>query len=405
MRSLGVAVVVVVLLGLAASSGAATKAEPPWVVQRSADAAHVLDNQLSAATCTTTKWCAAVGSSTTTSLSNVALAEMWNGRTWGTETTAEPGTASQLSGVACLSSTSCMTVGQYSNGVNKTRSLAEWWNGRFWAALTPPSPARALSSQLDAVSCFSSAACMAVGSYDDHAGATLTLSEWWNGRTWMVERPQQPADTIVSDLTGVSCVGPKSCMAVGSYNNGHANGMANATPLTLAEQWNGRSWVTLTTPDPTPAGELTHAKNRELFGVSCTSTKACTAVGTFQENLGVGGSTHDGPVDTLVDRWNGKVWVVQRTPSPTGSSRVLQAVDCTSATVCTAIGNYKTSKGTNLFMERWTGKAWALKLITTPGPARFPELNGLGCSRTTCTAVGSYSPTSRVVTLVERSGA
>lgn len=404
MRSIGVALALVVLLGGIASAAGAADKQPPWGLQEDANAAQSVADELSGVSCTAVHWCAAVGSATGPSLSGVALTEIWTGGAWAVRPAATLAAGSQLSGVSCSSASACMAVGNYSNGLNETVTLAEWWNGRFWAALTPPNPARSRSSQLDAVSCSSVLACTAVGSYIDSAGTTLTLAERWNGRSWAIERTPNPAATLVATLNGVACTGPKTCMAVGSFNNGHANGMANATPLTLAEEWNGRSWRVLTTPDPTPAGEPTHAKNRVLYGISCISATDCTAVGTFQENLGVGASTHDGPIDTLVDRWNGKSWVLERTPNPVGSSRVLQSVSCASSTSCTAVGNYKTRTGTDLFVERWNGKAWVLDLLHNVSPPHFPVFNGVGCRDGGCTAVGSYTRGGRVVTLVERSG-
>ncbi|MEA2314573.1 MAG: hypothetical protein QOI03_1265, partial [Solirubrobacteraceae bacterium] len=50
---------------------------------------------------------------------------------------------------------------------------------------------------------------------------------------------------IISVLSGVSCTTASACTAVGYYVN------SAGTRLTLAERWNGTSWATQTTPNPT----------------------------------------------------------------------------------------------------------------------------------------------------------
>ena len=72
-----------------------------------------------------------------------------------------------------------------------------------------------------------------------------------------------------------------------------------------------------------------------LQGVSCTSATACTAVGDYVNR--------DGTQVTLAERWNGTSWTIQSTPNPTGAqyagwTATLQGVSCTSATACTAVG-------------------------------------------------------------------
>ena len=66
-----------------------------------------------------------------------------------------------------------MAVGHYfgqTSNVNK--NLAEWWDGTTWSLA--PSPSRgAGGNSLDAVSCASADACMAVGT---HSNRTLTVS-------------------------------------------------------------------------------------------------------------------------------------------------------------------------------------------------------------------------------------
>ena len=68
----------------------------------------------------------------------------------------------------------------------------------------------------------------------------------------------------VDRLAAVSCPTGRMCVAVGTMGNG---------PRMLAERWNGRSWSVMRLAQPAGAG------GSGLTGVSCTSARACTAVG------------------------------------------------------------------------------------------------------------------------------
>jgi hypothetical protein len=58
------------------------------------------------------------------------------------------------------------------------------------------------------------------------------LAERWNGRRWSLTHPALPAGATLGGLTGVSCSSARACMAVG-YDSGGP----------LAERSNGRSWT------------------------------------------------------------------------------------------------------------------------------------------------------------------
>jgi hypothetical protein len=55
----------------------------------------------------------------------------------------------------------------------------------------------------------------------------------------------------------------------------------------------------------------------------------------------------------LAETWDGSTWTIQSTPVSSGG---LSAVSCTSATVCTAVGKYETSSGSQVTLaERYSG--------------------------------------------------
>src|SRR4051812_24336915 len=57
-----------------------------------------------------------------------------------------------------------------------------------WSEQSAPSPADATTTRLSAASCASATLCMAVGYYADGTGATFTLAERWNGSTWVISK-------------------------------------------------------------------------------------------------------------------------------------------------------------------------------------------------------------------------
>src|ERR1700691_270176 len=149
---------------------------------------------------------------------------------------------------------------------------------------------------------------------------------------WSDKTTENPSSEF-NQLTGVSCSSSTACTGVGSYGS--------SSPDTLAERWNGTSWSKQTIPTPAKSESI-------LRGVSCTSSTACKAVG-LSEN------TTTGVVETLAETWNGTEWTIQKTPNPSGAqgSRLF-GISCTSSSACLAVGTYETSS----YEERTLGESW-----------------------------------------------
>ena len=145
---------------------------------------------------------------------------------------------------------------------------------------------------------------------------------------WAVQTTPNPSGSGESRLEGVSCSSSTACTAVSSYDNEAEN-----TRLALIEAWNGTEWKIQATPKPTGA------KYVWPFGVSCVSSTACTAVGYY-----VNSSEKQVP---LAERWNGTEWTVQATPK----EGQLHGVSCASSTECIAVGEG--------LSERWNGTEWS----------------------------------------------
>jgi len=367
--------VVVGVLGVAVAlvcAPMAASAAPGWTVQPTPNPPGVTQVNLNAVSCTSATTCTAVGISVGSSGPIVTLAEAWDGASWTTQATPNPSkaTGAVLNGVSCSSATACTAVGNYSDSSGNTKTLAEAWDGPTWVIQHTPNPLATTNAVLSGVSCTSSTACTAVGHYTGSA-SIATLAEAWNGTKWVIQHTADPAGMSVVEFLGVSCASGVACSAVGfSLDSSNHNVM-------LAEAWNGTKWVIQHTT--TPLGTTSAV----LRGVSCTANTACTAVGDS-----IGSSAFL----TLAETWNGKKWVLQKTPNPavTTIGSFLTSVSCASSTDCTAVGyNDAIPPGSVTVAEAWNGTKWVIQPTLNPPGAQQSYLNGVSCSSATvCNAVG-----------------
>jgi hypothetical protein len=346
----------------AAQAGRPGDAGPrTWKIESTPNPVAADISVLASVSCPYPGVCIAVGSSAQTlSTPTVPLAERWNGKHWRIQRMPAPtGSSDTLYGVSCSSARACMAVGTafYKVG-RRTTTLAEEWNGTSWRVLA--TPAISGPAALYSVSCTSPMSCMAVGHTSDGRHAVV---ERWDGTTWRIQAIPQAARS--TQFAGVSCPTARACTAVGYQNNGHAR------PSSLS--WNGTAWRVQAVPLP-------HGAPVGMFeAVSCTSPRACTATGT----------DFDPRSPTLAERWNGRIWRVERTPNPPDyrgsfSSVDLDGVACTSATACTASGEYSLGAAAAYFLESWNGTRW--RLDAAPHPAGFAHgaLLGISCSSARC---------------------
>jgi hypothetical protein len=246
-----------------------------------------------------------------------------------------------------------------------------------WSVQVSPNPPGAISSQLLAVACPQPAACFAVGySYAKSAGHTLPLAERWNGTAWtLLPIPTLPKAGRTF-LNGISCAAANRCIAVGFA-------VTTSAPFVdaLAEAWNGTKWAIQATPQPGSGAASFNA-------VSCTAAGSCMAVGGFS-------AAQDATEQPLTERWNGSGWAIVPAPSPQpdnyGSG--LDAVSCTAASACTAVGSYFVRELADfVFAARWNGSRWATQRQPNPGVQKLDEDLGVACaSASACTSVGYWT--------------
>lgn len=240
-----------------------------WSVVTSPSTDGSTHDDLTGVSCSTTRWCVAAGYFHA-GLSVKTLVESWNGRSWSimhsASLTDDPTRTSYLAGVSCVSAHWCMAVGADMAGKS---ALSEVWNGRTWSIVPLPDEGT-FANELNSISCISPLYCLAVG---DHENVPFTqrpmrtMVEAWNGQSWTIV-PSPSEGTIESTLEAVSCISPRTCIATGYF----VNSSRAETRKTLAEAWNGTYWSVTPTPDVGAADNI-------LSGVSCISPHLCIAVG------------------------------------------------------------------------------------------------------------------------------
>jgi hypothetical protein len=181
-----------------------------------------------------------------------------------------------------------MAVGNSrASAASPTVPLVERWNGSKWSAVPSPIPKGSTGTYLDAVSCASAKACIAVGNYTSRYTSGSALALRWNGKKWALMTSPHPARSAVTQLLGVSCTGAGpalTCWAVGQYS--HSMPTARRTTGPSAPHGSGRS-----------SQPQRPAIKAQLMAVSCSSAKSCFAAGSWDHGYGA----------TLVERWNGAV--------------------------------------------------------------------------------------------------
>jgi hypothetical protein len=160
----------------------------------------------------------------------------------------------------------------------------------------------------------------------------------------------------------------------------------SAVAATGAAATSAGAWTATKAPLPANA-DHTYA---QLNSVACPAASTCTAVGSYTGSAGMRG---------LLLTKSGTTWTARQAPLPAGAAAdpfaALESINCFSASVCAAIGNYTDSSGnTQWLLLTTSGSSWtAAKAPVPPDAASDPGtgLSAVHCASTTsCVAVGSY---------------
>ncbi len=305
--------------------------------------------------------CAAVGVVRRQGESARVLIETSKNGVWSDSHAPQPGNggAAVLQSVSCPVPGFCITVGRVTGSGGGASPVSEVWNGTTWRM--GGAVGAGGSSVLNAVSCVSATFCIAVGtsSQQTTAGGVRTvithpLIERWGGGGWSVV-PAAPLTTR-GQLSSVSCTSPDFCIALGTAR---LNG-SNTTPV--AVRWTGTGFRLITA-----LGLAPNQKN-----ISCSSVAWCMTAGT----------TAHGPHRAVSQRWNGHSWKT----FAVGQPGVLYGVSCTSNKACTAVG----SSGRGSFAADWNGVSWRLTALPSGRSWTSSAMASVDCTPAgRCTAAGS----------------
>ena len=294
-----------------------------------------------------------------------------------------------LSSVSCGSAGECSAVGEYTDSSGHWHGLLLTETEGVWApGVEATLPANAGSNPdvaIASVSCATAGNCSAVGDYVDSSGGDqgLLLSEV--GGVWAAGIDADVGSTSPAFLTSVSCAAAGSCSAVGVYTEGPQGLLVNET---------GGKWMAgIRAPLPSDASS---DPGVFLGSVSCASAGNCTAVGRYQDSLGLGQGL-------LINETGGTWSTGVKATAPANAESQQPAVDvgpvsCPSAGDCSAVGDYGDSSGyEQALLLSESGGAWAAGIEATPPANDLPYpgpgvvLASLSCaSAGDCSAVGSY---------------
>ncbi len=314
-----------------------------------------------------------------------------------------------LSGISCMETNWCEAVGGWQNKLEVAH-----WNGRSWS-VTTKLPNRRWSS-LSAITCRSSRSCVAVGDLAlGRFKPVDPLIERWDGRRWHIEsapkpHPRRGYRAVNTRLYGVVCPGRNLCFAVGQ---GVPFGAGNAPGVPLIERWDGRRWHLMSGA---------RGAQSPLYSISCTSARACTAVGGYENEVGTPEANNQQiEYSSTVERWDGHRWTLGTLTVPSGASGDgLLGVACSERSVCLGVGSefepgpdYAPGNdgGTDQAIAAWpasNGTAFSASSLAFPADAyRGPasgnpktKLGAVSCAPTNpdfCAAVGTYSATNGAI--------
>jgi hypothetical protein len=208
------------------------------------------------------------------------LIEHWNGTRWSIVPSPNPATApgdtDLLTSITGTGPNDLWAAGWDNNSATDSISLLfEHWNGTTWTAAASPTPLR--STQFaNGITAVSPDNVWAVGS--DETGNSKTLAAHWNGKAWSIV--PTPGITNAGDvqnlLTGVSSDAAGDVWASGYAHNVH-NQNSLHEPFVL--HWTGTAWVLVKVPTLGTEGSL-------LNGIQVLSPTDAWAAGQTQESNG-----------------------------------------------------------------------------------------------------------------------
>jgi len=277
----------------------------------------------------------------------------WSARQLVLPTGANSGTSAEVQegasyALACTGPGACLLTGDYLTGPTSSvvhHAMYAVETGGTWAqAQNLPVPSGGTEAMAAALGCASDGNCVAGGSYDTASGTVPWAVDEQSG-SWgtpaAVGLPSNAAgpDHEAGTITSLSCPAAGACVGVGTYSEG-----TDESSLMALTQV-GASWnATAVAP---PASYVNDTADEFDFplsaaGVSCPTTNACTAVGSYPTTAGPGNSESIDPM--AFTQTGSSTWAQASSialPSSLADSEyaTMNGVSCAEAGYCTAVGS------------------------------------------------------------------
>jgi len=260
----------------------------------------------------------------------------------------------------------------------------------FGTAVAVPLPANSAKppyAALAAVTCTGNRACVAGGNYTDAASGTHPWVATQAGSRWKQATELRLPADAAADPSAFANITGVGCVKASSCV---AVGLYRNTAgdsRLLIFTGSGTRWSAPLAPALPPG-----AQSGELNAVSCTAAGFCAAVGEY-----VNAANHILPI--AITRPAGKPWSAVRVlPLPgdagVGQPGELTGISCPAASSCVAVGHYYTSTAVRMLVLVLSGARWQAIGVTPPaGAATYPpaDLAAVSCAKAgTCLAIGTY---------------
>lgn len=291
-----------------------------------------------------------------------------------------------IASVACGVAGGCMIVGKYTTTSDLSEGLIVWEQAGVFTAVEAPTPgAPNDGAGLTSVACFTTTECVAVGYYDTSSGDREGLIVGDHGGTVASIAAPLPANAgpnPVAILDSVSCGSSTGCDALGQYET------STASHLGVIDSRGMGPWGASAMPVPT--GSSLANPSPVIYAMSCKGTTSCLGVGRYTDSS----SATQGLV--LVEQ--SSHWSASIMPDTSGTTPVVQAVSCSSATSCAAAGHHLVSGKTIGYIMTLSGTVLSGGNAPAPGNASSDPgelLSSISCvAADICTVTGTYAAAS-----------
>ena len=207
-----------------------------WTVLATPTPPHAGDSEFTAVDCPTTTFCEAVGNVAYNDTLQNVFAYGLSGSTWTYQRMVNPGPdpGDTAYAVSCSDASACTSAGSVT--VIGESALAEHWNGSSWVRQAIPAQVKRPANALYGVSCNGGSFCVSVGESwrvdrNGHLIDGRVMGQVWNGTAWSQSPPVVPSGESAG-LNAISCPSPTACIAVGAASTASAQS-------TLVEAYTG----------------------------------------------------------------------------------------------------------------------------------------------------------------------